>query len=162
MRLVGNLPYNISTPLLFRLAGYAGRIRDAHFMLQREVVERMAAAPSTPAYSRLSVMIQYRFDVEKLFGVPPRAFRPAPKVESMVVRMAPRPARELTATSERMLRDVVTAAFTKRRKTLRNALAGIAEGDTLSRLRIDPGLRPENLAVSDYIAIANHVAARRN
>jgi 16S rRNA (adenine1518-N6/adenine1519-N6)-dimethyltransferase len=131
-------------------------------MLQREVVERMAAAPSTPAYSRLSVMIQYRFDVEKLFGVPPRAFRPAPKVESMVVRMAPRPARELTATSERMLRDVVTAAFTKRRKTLRNALAGMAEGDTLSRLRIDPGLRPENLAVSDYIAIANHVAARRN
>jgi len=161
MRLVGNLPYNISTPLLFRLAAYADRIRDAHFMLQREVVERMGAAPSTPAYGRLSVMIQYRFGIDKLFGVPPGAFRPAPKVESMVVRMVPKAARELTATSERVLRDVVTAAFTKRRKTLRNALAGVAEGDTLSELHIDPGLRPENLAVGDYVAIANFVAAQQ-
>jgi len=160
LRLVGNLPYNISTPLLFRLAGYADRICDAHFMLQREVVERMAAAPSTPAYGRLSVMIRYRFAIEKLFGVPPGAFRPAPKVESMVVRMVPKPARELFATSEAVLRDVVTAAFTKRRKTLRNALAGIVEVDALSGLRIDPGLRPENLSVSDYVAIANFVAAR--
>lgn len=160
LRLVGNLPYNISTPLLFRLAGYADRIRDAHFMLQREVVERMAGAPSTPEYGRLSVMIQYRFEVEKLFGVPPGAFRPAPKVESAVVRLVPRPALALTATSERVLRNVVTAAFTKRRKTLRNALAEIVDVDTLSGLRIDPRLRPENLAVSDYVAIANVVADR--
>lgn len=159
LRLVGNLPYNISTPLLFKLAACAERIRDAHFMLQREVVERMAAARSTPDYGRLSVMIQYRFTVEKLFAVAPGAFRPAPKVESMVVRMVPRPAAELTATSERVLREVVTAAFTKRRKTLRNALAGIVEADTLTELGIDPGLRPENLAVSDYVAVANFVAA---
>ncbi len=159
-RLVGNLPYNISTPLLFRLAAYADRIRDAHFMLQREVVERMVAGPSTPAYGRLSVMIQYRFAIEKVFGVPPGAFRPAPKVDSAVVRMVPRPASALTAVKERVLRDVVTAAFTKRRKTLRNALAGIADAGALSGLGIDPGVRPENLAVSDYVAIANLVAVR--
>jgi 16S rRNA (adenine1518-N6/adenine1519-N6)-dimethyltransferase len=160
LRLVGNLPYNISTPLLFKLAEHADRIRDAHFMLQREVVARMAAAASTPEYGRLSVMIQYRFTVEKLFDVSPGAFRPAPKVDSAVVRMVPRPPSALAATSERVLREVVTAAFTKRRKTLRNALAGIADVDVLSRLRIDPGLRPENLAISDYVAIANVVAAR--
>jgi 16S rRNA (adenine1518-N6/adenine1519-N6)-dimethyltransferase len=160
LRLVGNLPYNISTPLLFRIAAFADRIRDAHFMLQHEVVERMAAAPSTPAYGRLSVMIQYRFEVEKLFRVPPGAFRPAPKVESALVRLLPKPARALAAASERVLREVVTAAFTKRRKTLRNALAGIANADALAGLRIDPGLRPENLAVGDYVAIANLVAAR--
>lgn len=160
LRLVGNLPYNISTPLLFRLAVFADRIGDAHFMLQREVVERMAAAPSTPEYGRLSVMIQYRFSIEKLFGVPPGAFRPAPKVDSAMVRMVPRPAQELNAASERVLREVVTAAFTKRRKTLRNALAGIADVDALLALRIDPGLRPENLSIGDYVAIANFVAAR--
>ena len=158
LRLVGNLPYNISTPLLFRIAEFGDRIRDAHFMLQREVVARMAAAPSTPEYGRLSVMIQYRFGIEKLFSVPPGAFRPAPKVDSAVVRMVPKPSHALTATSERTLREVVTAAFTKRRKTLRNALKGIADVEALTRLRIDPGLRPENLAVSDYVAIANVVA----
>jgi 16S rRNA (adenine1518-N6/adenine1519-N6)-dimethyltransferase len=159
LRLVGNLPYNVSTPLLFRLAAYASRMRDAHFMLQREVVARMAAAASTPEYGRLSVMIQYRFEIEALFDVPPGAFRPAPKVISSVVRMVPRPSSKLGATSERVLREVVTAAFTKRRKTLRNALAGVADLKVLSRLRIDPGLRPENLAISDYVAIANAVAA---
>jgi 16S rRNA (adenine1518-N6/adenine1519-N6)-dimethyltransferase len=160
VRLVGNLPYNISTPLLFTLAGYADRMRDAHFMLQREVVARMAAAASTPDYGRLSVMIQYRFAIEKLFDVPPGAFRPAPKVDSSVVRMVPRPSVQLGATSESVLREVVTAAFTKRRKTLRNALAGVADAGVLSRLHIDPGLRPENLAIGDFVAIANAVAAR--
>jgi len=159
-RLVGNLPYNISTPLLFRLAAHADRFRDAHFMLQREVVQRMAAMPSTSAYGRLSVMIQYRFAVEKLFDVSPGAFRPAPKVDSSVVRMVPRPAATLGAADEGTLREVVTAAFTKRRKTLRNALMGIADAQTLDRLRIDPGLRPENLAVGQYVAIANAVVAR--
>jgi len=159
-RLVGNLPYNISTPLLFKLAAYADRFRDAHFMLQREVVERMAAAPSTSAYGRLSVMIQYRFAIEKLFDVAPGAFRPVPKVDSSVVRMVPRPVGSLGAANERTLRDVVTAAFTKRRKTLRNALLGIADVEMLDRLRIDPGQRPENLAVDQYVAIANAVAAR--
>ena len=159
LRLVGNLPYNISTPLLFRLATFADRIRDAHFMLQREVVARMAAPPSTADYGRLSVMLQYRFDIARLFDVHPGAFRPVPKVDSAVVRLVPRPARALGATSEDALRDVVTAAFTKRRKTLRNALASVADPGTLAALGIDPGLRPENLTVDDYVRIANAAAA---
>jgi len=158
LRLVGNLPYNISTPLLFRLAAFADRIRDVHFMLQREVVARMAARPSTAEYGRLSVMLQYRFEIAKLFEVRPGAFHPVPKVDSAVVRLVPRPARALGATSEDVLREVVTAAFTKRRKTLRNALAAVADPGILAALGIDPGLRPENLGVDDYVRIANAVA----
>ncbi|MCL4800178.1 MAG: 16S rRNA (adenine(1518)-N(6)/adenine(1519)-N(6))-dimethyltransferase RsmA [Burkholderiales bacterium] len=160
MRLVGNLPYNISTPLLFGLIPYAARIRDAHFMLQLEVVERMVAPPSTAEYGRLSVMLQYRFAMERLLRVPPGAFHPPPKVDSAVVRMIPRPPDALAARDPAALATVVTAAFTKRRKTLRNALAGIAGVDELARLGIDARLRPENLAVADYVALANAVAAR--
>jgi len=156
-RLVGNLPYNISTELLFRLVPLADRLIDAHFMLQREVVDRMVAAPSTAAYGRLSVMLQYRFDMAKLIDVPPGAFRPAPKVDSAVVRMVP--GREIAprANDVELLARVVTAAFTKRRKTLRNALEGVIEAHRLSELGIDPQLRPENLALADYVAIANAV-----
>ncbi|MCC6610286.1 MAG: 16S rRNA (adenine(1518)-N(6)/adenine(1519)-N(6))-dimethyltransferase RsmA [Burkholderiales bacterium] len=160
LRLVGNLPYNISTPLLFRLIPFAARIRDAHFMLQLEVVERMVAAPSTAAYGRLSVMLQYRFAMERIARVRPGAFHPAPKVESAVVRMIPRPQHALGARDATVLSAVVTAAFTKRRKTLRNALAGIADAAGLEALGIDPQLRPENLAVADYVGIANAVAVR--
>lgn len=160
LRLVGNLPYNISTPLLFALTPYADRIVDAHFMLQLEVVERMVAPPSTPAYGRLSVMLQYRFAMERVLRVPPGAFSPPPKVESALVRMIPRPVGALGARDAATLAAVVTAAFTKRRKTLRNALAGLAGAEELARLGIDAGLRPENLAVADYVALANAVAAR--
>jgi 16S rRNA (adenine1518-N6/adenine1519-N6)-dimethyltransferase len=160
LRIVGNLPYNISTPLLFRLVRYAGRLRDLHFMLQKEVVDRMVAGPSTAAYGRLSVMLQYRFEMAKLFEVKPGAFRPPPKVDSAVVRMVPRPAAALAARDDQALGRVVTAAFTKRRKTLRNALAGVADEPALRALGLDPRLRPENLGVEQYVRIANATVSR--
>jgi 16S rRNA (adenine1518-N6/adenine1519-N6)-dimethyltransferase len=144
LRLVGNLPYNISTPLLFYLARYAERVRDMHFMLQLEVVERMVAAPSTAAYGRLSVALQARFAMQKLFTVSRGAFRPPPKVESAVVRLVPRPA---------MLKideDLLRRAFSARRKQLRNALPGV----DLARAGIDPTLRPENLSPEDYARLS--------
>ena len=144
MRIVGNLPYNVSTPLLFHLARYAPQVRDLHFMLQLEVVERMVAAPSTPAYGRLSVALQARFAMKKLFKVAKGAFRPPPKVESAVVRMQPLdwqlPIDE----------DLLRKAFSARRKTLRNALPGI----DFKALGIDGGLRPENLSPEDYARLS--------
>ena len=150
VRVVGNLPYNISTPLLFHLARYADRVRDMHFMLQREVVERMVAAPSTAQYGRLSVALQARFRMEKLFAVAAGAFRPAPKVESAVVRLVP--LEKPLELDEALLRK----AFSARRKTLRNALAGV----DFAALGIDPGLRPENLSVADYARIAETTRRR--
>jgi len=143
-RVVGNLPYNISTPLLFRIARYAERMRDLHFMLQLEVVERMVAAHSTPQYGRLSVALQARFEIEKLFNVSKGAFRPPPKVESAVVRLVPR------KESLRIDEDLLRRAFSARRKTLKNALPGV----DFQRLGIDPGLRPENLSPDDYARIS--------
>ena len=144
VRLVGNLPYNISTPLLFHLARYAGRVRDMHFMLQLEVVERMVAEPSTAEYGRLSVALQARFAIEKLFHVSKGAFRPPPKVESAVVRLLPREAPlEIDAA-------LLRRAFSARRKTLRNALPGI----DFAAAGIDPGLRPENLSPADYARLS--------
>jgi 16S rRNA (adenine1518-N6/adenine1519-N6)-dimethyltransferase len=144
MRLVGNLPYNISTPLLFYLAGYADRVRDMHFMLQLEVVERMVARPSTAAYGRLSVALQARFRMEKLFNVSKGAFRPPPKVESAVVRMVPLPERL------NIDEDLLRRAFSARRKQLRNALPGV----DFERAGIDAALRPENLSPLDYARIS--------
>lgn len=144
MRLVGNLPYNISTPLLFHLARYAARARDMHFMLQLEVVERMVARPSTAAYGRLSIALQARFRMEKLFNVAKGAFRPPPKVESALVRLVPLPAP--LKIDDALLRR----AFSARRKTLRNALPGI----DLAAAGIDPRLRPENLSPEDYARLS--------
>jgi len=155
-RIVGNLPYNISTPILFRLARHGAQFRDMHFMLQLEVVERMVASPSTPEYGRLSVMLQTRFRMQKLFRVPRGAFRPPPRVESAVVRMVPLPAR--MACDERRLGDIVRRAFSARRKTLRNALP-LLPGD-YAALEIDPRLRPENLSPGDFIRITQRVSAR--
>jgi 16S rRNA (adenine1518-N6/adenine1519-N6)-dimethyltransferase len=154
MRLAGNLPYNISTPLLFHLAHYAEHVRDMHFMLQLEVVERMVARHSTPAYGRLSVMLQTRFRMQKLFRVPAGAFRPPPKVESALVRLAP--LAERPDMDETVFASVVAAAFSARRKTLRNALTLTAAD--FAALAIDPGLRPENLAPADYVRIAQRLA----
>jgi 16S rRNA (adenine1518-N6/adenine1519-N6)-dimethyltransferase len=151
-RLVGNLPYNISTPLLFRLAQHATRFRDLHFMLQREVVDRMVAKHSTADYGRLSVMLQTRFRMKKLFTVAPGAFRPPPKVESAVVRMEPIAERELSQFDQKIFADLVRRAFSARRKTLRNAL-GLEPVD-FATLRLDPKLRPENLSPADYVRIA--------
>jgi 16S rRNA (adenine1518-N6/adenine1519-N6)-dimethyltransferase len=144
MRVVGNLPYNVSTPLLFHLARYARQVRDMHFMLQLEVVERMVAKPSTPAYGRLSVSLQAKFQMKKLFNVARGAFRPPPKVESALVQMAPLDWQ--LPIDEGILRK----AFSARRKTLRNALPGI----DFEALGIDPGLRPENLSPEDYARLS--------
>ena len=150
MRIVGNLPYNISTPILFHAARYADRVRDMHFMLQLEVVERMVAAPSTAAYGRLSVSLQARFRMKKLFKVSKGAFRPPPKVESAVVRLEP------LAQILEIEEDLLRKAFSARRKTLKNALPGV---DFVS-LGIDPKLRPENLSPQDYARISGSVKAR--
>jgi 16S rRNA (adenine1518-N6/adenine1519-N6)-dimethyltransferase len=160
LRVVGNLPYNISTPLLFHLAGYAEGVKDMTFMLQKEVVMRMVAEPGTADYGRLSVMLQYRFRMGRLFDVPPGAFRPAPKVTSSIVRMMPLPAEQLAARDEALLGRIVAAAFGQRRKTLRNTLKEfLTEGD-FAALDLDPGLRGERLAVADFVVIANHCTAR--
>jgi len=145
LRLVGNLPYNISTPLLFHLAKYASRVRDMHFMLQLEVVERMVAEPSTAEYGRLSVALQARFAMEKLFTVSKGAFRPPPKVESAVVRLVP------LAKPLHVDEDLLRRAFSARRKQLRNALPGV----DFARVGIDPQLRPENLSPQDYARISS-------
>jgi len=144
MRLVGNLPYNVSTPLLFHLARYAARVRDMHFLLQLEVVERMVAAPSTPAYGRLSVSLQSRFQMKKILKVAPGAFRPPPKVESALVRMQP------VDWALPVDEDLLRRAFSARRKTLRNALPEI----DFEALGIDPKLRPENLSPEDYARLS--------
>jgi len=157
LRVIGNLPYNISTALMFHLCTFAGRFVDMHFMLQKEVVERMAALPSTAAYGRLSVMTQYWFEVQPLFTVPSGAFRPPPKVESMMVRLQPRPAGLRGATDAQALKRVVTAAFSHRRKTLRNSLSGLVAESTLLELGINPGARAENLSLHDYIMLSRHL-----
>jgi len=159
LRVVGNLPYNISTPLLFRLAAFAGRIRDIHVMLQKEVVERMVAAPGDAEFSRLSVMLQYRFDMEKLIDVPPASFDPAPKVDSAVVRLMPFAVLPHPARNEAMLAEVVARAFGQRRKTLRNTLKGMVTAEQLAQLGINAGARAQELAVADFVRIADAVAA---
>ena len=157
MRLLGNLPYNISTPLLFHLARYADRVRDMHFMLQLEVVERMVAAPSTADYGRLSVALQVRFRMKKLFNVSKGAFRPPPKVESAVVRMEP--LADAPALAGTRFDDLLRGAFSSRRKQLRNALP-LAAGD-FATLGIDPSVRPENLSPADYVRIAQYIALKQ-
>lgn len=158
LRVVGNLPYNISTPILFHLLDNVQHIIDMHFMLQKEVVERMVAAPSTPAYGRLSVMLQYHLQMEYLFTVPPEAFVPAPKVESAFVRAIPHRSLPHPAKDPQLLAKVVTSAFGQRRKTLRNTLKGLLSDEGFSLLGIDPQLRAENLSLAEFVAIANHLA----
>ncbi len=160
LRIVGNLPYNISTPLLFHFARYAERISDMHFMLQNEVVERMVAEHSTPAYGRLSVMLQYRFAMEKLLDVPPESFRPAPKVDSAIVRMIPLPAAQILVRNEQLFSAVVATAFGQRRKTLRNTLRSYLQEADFMALGINPQLRAENLSVADFIRVANYCGDR--
>lgn len=155
LRVVGNLPYNISSPLLFHLARSARAIADIHVMLQREVVERMVATPATPAYGRLTVMLSYRFRIERLFVVPAGAFRPRPKVESAFARLRPFAELPARAEDEAVLARLVAAAFSQRRKTLRNALGGWVSAQTMTRLGIDPGARGETLSTAQFVALAN-------
>ena len=155
LRVVGNLPYNISSPLLFRLASQAARLRDIHVMLQREVVARMTAVPATPDYGRLTVMLQSRFRVTRLFTVPAGAFRPAPNVESAVARLVPLTADRPAISNEALFARLVAAAFGQRRKTLRNALSPLADERLLRAAGIDPSARGETLSVDDFARLAN-------
>ena len=159
LRVAGNLPYNVSTPLLFHLAEYADRIADMTFMLQKEVVERMAAEPGSPAYGRLSVMLQQRFSVRKCFDVPPGAFVPMPKVTSSIVRLIPLPAGTHALEDPECFSRLVAAAFNQRRKTLRNALKTLLPEQSLfAQAGIDPNARAETLAVEDFVRLANVLA----
>lgn len=157
-RAAGNLPYNISTPFLFHLATYAGQLIDGTFMLQKEVVDRMVAAPGTAAYGRLSVMLQYRFGMKRLFDVPPGAFTPPPKVDSAIVRIVPLPAERLRARDESRFAAFVTAGFGQRRKTLGNTLKPFLAADAIAALGIDPKRRAETLSVAEFVALADHVS----
>jgi 16S rRNA (adenine1518-N6/adenine1519-N6)-dimethyltransferase len=154
LRIVGNLPYNISTPILFHVLDHAAVIDDMHFMLQKEVVERMAASHGNKEYGRLTVMLQARCRVEALFIVPPTAFVPAPKVESAIVRITPLAAAAIPAADMGRLDRIVRAAFSQRRKTLRNAVDGVLSVDQLKGADIDPGLRAEQLSVADFLRLA--------
>ena len=155
LRVVGNLPYNVSTPILFRVAAIADRLRDAVFMLQKEVVERMVAAPDSEAYGRLSVMLQYRFAMALAFRVPPGAFTPPPKVDSAVVVMKPLAADRPRARDEVLFAKVVMAAFSQRRKTLRNAVRALVGDEAFVKAGIDPQRRGETLSVAEFIALSD-------
>jgi 16S rRNA (adenine1518-N6/adenine1519-N6)-dimethyltransferase len=157
LRVVGNLPYNVSTPILFRVAALAERVRDCVFMLQKEVVERMVAAPDTPEYGRLSVMLQYRFAMALVLRVPPGAFTPPPKVDSAVVRMEPLGADRPRARDEALFAAIVSAAFSQRRKMLRSALRALAPPEAFAKAGIDPVRRGETLSVAEFIALADAV-----
>ncbi|MFL1407508.1 16S rRNA (adenine(1518)-N(6)/adenine(1519)-N(6))-dimethyltransferase RsmA [Marinobacter sp. M1N3S26] len=161
LRIVGNLPYNISTPLIFHLLEQAGVVKDMHFMLQKEVVQRLAAGPGDNNYGRLGIMAQYFCRVQPLFEVGPGAFKPAPKVDSAIVRLVPHetlphPARDLA-----MLQQVVRTAFNARRKTLRKSLGNLVSAEELQNLGINDGLRPENLGLPEYVAIADYLTGNR-
>lgn len=155
LRVVGNLPYNVSTPILFRVAAIADRLRDAVFMLQKEVVERMVAAPDSEAYGRLSVMLQYRFAMALAFYVPPGAFTPPPKVDSAVVVMKPLAADRPRARDEELFAKIVMAAFSQRRKTLRNAVRALVGDEAFVKAGIDPQRRGETLSVAEFIALSD-------
>ena len=160
LRVVGNLPYNISSPLLFHLAAFDGRLRDLHVMLQREVVARMTASPGTADYGRLTVMLQVKFAIARLFVVPPGAFRPAPKIDSAIARLVPLAAAKPHIVDVALFARVVAAAFGQRRKTLRNALSTICDEAALRGIGIDPGVRGETLPVGEFVRISNALAAR--
>lgn len=155
LRVVGNLPYNISTPLIFRLLEQHNCISDMHFMLQKEVVDRLAAGPGSKTYGRLSVMAQYFCEVESLFEVPPEAFSPRPKVQSAIVRLTPHAELPHPVKDTKLLQSVLRNAFNQRRKTLRNTLKTMISSDEIEALGIDAGARPEQISLADYAKIAD-------
>jgi len=159
LRVVGNLPYNISTPLIFHLLSFHPRIKDMHFMLQREVVERLASAPGSKSYGRLSVMAQYFCQVQSLFDVPPGSFDPAPKVQSAIVRLVPYQTLPIEAANYKLLDRMVVAAFSQRRKTLRNTLRDWVRPEQFETLGIDPSARAETLTVRQFVEMANLLSA---
>lgn len=160
LRVVGNLPYNISTPILFHLLDQAECIRDMHFMLQKEVVERMAAEPGGKTYGRLSVMLQARCDVHPLLDIGPGAFTPAPKVDSAFVRLEPHRSALYEIDDYSLFQRLVTAAFSQRRKTLRNGLRKLLSESEIQAAGVDPGSRAERLSVAEFAALANAAACK--
>lgn len=156
-RLVGNLPYNISTPILFHLLQWNHLIIDMHFMLQQELVNRMAAGPGSKAWGRLSIMCQYRCQVTKLFTVPPESFRPVPRVHSSVVRLVPHAEPPVKIDSMQNFERVVSQIFSMRRKTLRNSLRGMLDSTQIASLGIDPGLRPESISLLQFAELSRMV-----
>ncbi len=150
LRVVGNLPYNISTPLMFHLLSYNQMVQDMHFMLQKEVVERLAAGVGDDAYGRLGIMVKYYCQVEPLFNVPPTAFDPPPKVESAIVRLIPHATPPVSTVSPEALGKLVTQAFSQRRKTVRNALKSVATDTILEQAGINPDFRPEQISLGQY------------
>lgn len=161
IRLVGNLPYNLSSPILFHCLDHAAVIRDMHFMLQKEVVDRMAAPPGNKVYGRLSVMLQAYCEVSYLFKVPPGAFTPPPKVDSAVVRMVPRAPERIGIVDRELFARVVRDAFGQRRKTLRNALSQLCTGEDIAAAGLRPEARAEQLEVAEFVALANALATQR-
>jgi 16S rRNA (adenine1518-N6/adenine1519-N6)-dimethyltransferase len=159
LRIVGNLPYNISTPLLFHLLAVRDRIVDMHFMLQKEVVDRMAASPGSKAYGRLGIMLGCHLNIESMFDVDRSAFDPPPEVMSAVVRLDPLPPGTFDISDAALLSKIVTSAFMKRRKTIRNSLKDIVEVSDLDAAGIDPTMRPEQISISQYVQLSNHLAS---
>ncbi len=159
LRLIGNLPYNISTPLLFHLLDACPCIQDMLFMLQKEVVDRLAAAPGGGDYGRLSVMVQWRCHVERLFSVPASAFSPPPQVESAVVRLTPYRQAPVVVDDPKRFQQIVLAAFTQRRKVLRNSVGGLVRPELFERAGIDPARRAETLSLAEFAALANLAAS---
>ena len=155
LRLIGNLPYNISTPLLFHVLDHAACVQDMLFMLQKEVVDRLAAGPGGKDYGRLSVMIQWKCKVEKLFNVAPGAFFPPPKVDSSVVRLTPHAQPPVDVHDPERFAEIVKAAFAQRRKVLRNTLKGLVAPETMEQMGIDPGRRAETLSLQEFAALSN-------
>ena len=162
LRIIGNLPYNISTPVMFHLLQNAELIEDMTFMLQLEVVQRLGAKPGNKNYGRLGIMVQYFCEVEHLFNVPSAAFTPKPKVSSAIVRLTPHARREVEARSVEALQTVVRTAFNLRRKTLKNSLKAIMSAETLAQVPVSLSERPENLSLSDYVAISDLFAQELN
>ena len=159
IRLVGNLPYNISTPILFHVLEHAEAIIDMHFMLQKEVVDRMAAMPGSKVYGRLSVMLQAVCEVIPLFDVPPSAFRPPPKVDSAVVRLLPRPPGDVGIADPALFERLVRDAFGQRRKTLRNAVQAVCSAEQISASGLRPELRAEQVGVAEFINLSNYLSS---
>ncbi|MFV1983311.1 MAG: 16S rRNA (adenine(1518)-N(6)/adenine(1519)-N(6))-dimethyltransferase RsmA [Thiohalomonadales bacterium] len=155
VRIIGNLPYNISTPILFHLISQLDLIKDMHFMLQKEVVDRMAANPGNKTYGRLSVMLQYYCDIEYLFSIPPESFTPAPKVTSALVRLTPFKKLPFEVNDIKDFSQIVTQAFSQRRKTLRNSIKKMLDINQIENCGINPGIRPEQLSINDFVLLAN-------
>lgn len=161
IRFIGNLPYNISTPLIFHLLKFKHRIHDMTFMLQKEVVNRMVANPDNKIYGRLSVMVQAHCDAEKLFEVSPAAFNPPPKVDSAIVRLIPNTAGQRILDSE-LFTNLVREAFNQRRKTIRNSMGNFLNNDDFGYLKLDMKKRAENISVDEFISIANYLVEKNN